>query len=77
LKLEVSTITILSRIKKLEKKEISLECTAIMDHGKIRYSLADVIKIIIKKEKITDIDKKYQNLKMFVVCKTLQELQIS
>ena len=38
LKLEVSTVTILSRIKKLEKEEIILGYTATIDHEKIGYS---------------------------------------
>ena len=65
LKLEVSTVTILSRIKKLEKEEIILGYTAIIDHEKIGYSLTAVIEIMAKNDKIIDIDKeisKFENV---------------
>ena len=65
LKLEVSTVTILSRIKKLEKEEIILGYTAIIDHEKIGYSLTAVIEIMAKNDKIVDIDKeisKFENV---------------
>ena len=55
LKLEVSTVTILSRIKKLEKEGIVLGYTAIIDHERIGYSLTAVIEIIAKNDKIADI----------------------
>ena len=57
LKLEVSTVTVLSRIKKLEKEGIILGYTAIIDHEKIGYSLTAVIEIMAKNDKIVDIDK--------------------
>ena len=65
LKLEVSTVTILSRIKKLEKEEIILGYTATVDHEKIGYSLTAVIEIIAKNDKIVDIDEeisKFENV---------------
>ena len=65
LKLEASTVTILSRIKKLEKEEIILGYTAIIDHEKIGYSLTAVIEIMAKNDKIVDIDKeisKFENV---------------
>ena len=65
LKLEVSTVTILSRIKKLEKEEIILGYTATIDHEKIGYSLTAVIEIIAKNDKIVDIDEeisKFENV---------------
>ena len=57
LKLEVSTVTILSRIKKLEKEEIILGYTATINHEKIGYSLTAVIEIMAKNDKVADIDK--------------------
>jgi len=65
LKLEVSTVTILSRIKKLEKEKIILGYTATIDHEKIGYSLTAVIEIIAKKDKILDIEEeisKFENV---------------
>jgi DNA-binding Lrp family transcriptional regulator len=65
LKLEVSTVTRLSRIKKLEKEEIILGYTATIDHEKIGYSLTAVIEIIAKNDKIVDIDEeisKFENV---------------
>ncbi|MBC8502856.1 MAG: Lrp/AsnC family transcriptional regulator [Nitrosopumilus sp.] len=65
LKLEVSTVTILSRIKKLEKEEIILGYTATINHEKIGYSLTAVIEIMAKNDKVADIDKeisKFENV---------------
>ena len=65
LKLEVSTVTILSRIKKLEKDKIILGYTAIINHEKIGYSLTAVIEIIAKNDKIIDIEEevsKFENV---------------
>ena len=49
LKLGMSTVTVLSRIKKLEKAKIIQGYTAIIDHEKIGYSLTAIIEIIAKK----------------------------
>ena len=43
LKLGMSTVTVLSRIKKLEKEKIIHGYTAIVDHEKIGYSLTAII----------------------------------
>jgi len=56
LKLGMSTVTILSRIKKLEKEKIIKGYTALIDHEKIGYTLTAVIEIIAKKDKIIDIE---------------------
>lgn len=56
LKLGMSTVTILSRIKKLEKEKIIKGYTAIIDHEKLGYTLTAVIEIIAKKDKIIDIE---------------------
>ena len=58
LKLGMSTVTILSRIKKLEKEKIIQGYTAIIDHEKIGYSITAIIEIIAKKDKIVDIEEK-------------------
>ncbi len=56
LKLGMSTVTMLSRIKKLEKEKIIKGYTAIIDHEKLGYNLTAVIEIIGKKDKIVDIE---------------------
>lgn len=57
LKLGLSTVTVLSRIKKLEKEKIIKGYTAIIDHEKLGYNLTAVIEIIGKKDKIVEIEK--------------------
>ena len=56
LKLGMSTVTVLSRIKKLEKEKIIHGYTAIIDHEKIGYSLTAIIEIIAKNDKVMDIE---------------------
>jgi len=56
LKLGISTVTVLSRIKKLEKEKIIKGYTALMDHEKLGYNLTAIIEIIAKKDKIIDIE---------------------
>ena len=56
LKLGMSTVTVLSRIKKLEKAKIIRGYTAIVDHEKIGYSLTAIIEIIAKNDKVIDIE---------------------
>ncbi|MGY5152303.1 MAG: Lrp/AsnC family transcriptional regulator [Candidatus Nitrosopumilus sp. bin_6a] len=56
LKLGLSTVTVLSRIKKLEKEKIIQRYSAIVDHKKIGYSLTAIIEIIAKNDKIVDIE---------------------
>ena len=65
LKLGMSTVTVLSRIKKLEKEKIIRGYTAIIDHEKLGYSLTAIIEIVAKNDKIVDIEKeisKYENV---------------
>ena len=65
LKLDMSTVTVLSRIKKLEKEKIIHGYTAIIDHEKIGYSLTAIIEIIAKNDKVVDIEKeisKFENV---------------
>ena len=65
LKLGISTVTVLSRMKKLEKEKIILGYTATVDHEKIGYSLTAIIEIIAKNDKIVDIEKeiaKFENV---------------
>jgi len=65
LKLGVSTVTILSRMKKLEMEKIILGYTATIDHEKLGYSLTAIIEIIAKNDKIADIEEelsKFENV---------------
>ena len=65
LKLGMSTVTVLSRIKKLEKEKIIRGYTAIVDHEKLGYSLTAIIEIVAKNDKILDIEKeisKFENV---------------
>ena len=50
IRLEMSTVTILTRIKKLEKEKIIKGYTTLIDHEKIGYDLTAIIEIIAKKD---------------------------
>ncbi|MBI5859243.1 MAG: Lrp/AsnC family transcriptional regulator, partial [Nitrosarchaeum sp.] len=56
LRLGMSTVTVLSRIKKLEKEKIIKGYTTIIDHEKLGYNLTAIIEIIAKKDRIIDIE---------------------
>lgn len=65
LKLGMSTVTVLSRIKKLEKEKIIKGYTAIIDHEKIGYSLTAIIEVLAKNDKIVSIEEeisKFENV---------------
>jgi len=62
LKLGISTVTVLSRIKKLEKEKIIKGYTALIDHEKLGYNLTAIIEIIAKKDKIIDIEAEISKL---------------
>ena len=65
LKLGMSTVTVLSRIKKLEKEKIICGYTAIIDHEKLGYSLTAIIEIVAKNDKIIEIEdeiSKFENV---------------
>ena len=65
LKLGMSTVTILSRIKKLEKMKIIKGYSTLIDHEKIGYSLTAVIEMVAKNDKIVDIENeisKFENV---------------
>lgn len=57
-KLGMSTVTVLSRIKKLEKEKVIHRYSAIVDHEKIGYSLTAIIEILAKNDKIVGIEDK-------------------
>ncbi|MCA9811665.1 MAG: Lrp/AsnC family transcriptional regulator [Nitrosarchaeum sp.] len=58
LKLGMSTVTILSRIKKLENEKIINGYTAVVDYEKLGYELTAIIEIVAKKNKIVGIEDK-------------------
>ncbi|PJC50676.1 MAG: AsnC family transcriptional regulator [Nitrosopumilales archaeon CG_4_9_14_0_2_um_filter_34_16] len=65
LNLGMSTVTVLSRIKKMEKEKVIHGYTAIIDHEKIGYTLTAIIEIMAKNDKIIDIEKeisKFENV---------------
>ena len=65
LKLGMSTVTILSRIKKLEKEKIIRGYTTIIDHEKLGYTLTAIIEIMAKNGKVLDIEEeisKFENV---------------
>lgn len=66
LKLGMSTVTVLSRIKKMEKEKIINGYSAIIDHEKLGYSLTGIIEIIAKKDKVVDIEEEIS--KFEIVC---------
>lgn len=57
IKLGMSTVTILTRIKKLEKEKIIKGYSALIDHEKLGYDLTAVIEVIAKKN-ILEIEEK-------------------
>ena len=56
LKLGLSTVTVLSRIQKLEKLKIIKGYTALLDEEKLGYELTVVIEIITTKGKMEDVE---------------------
>ena len=54
----VSTNTVLTRIKNLEKEGIIKYYTAILDHEKLGYDLAAIIELTISKGKLIEVEKK-------------------
>lgn len=61
LKLGMSTVTILSRIKKLEKEKIIKGYTALIDHEKLGYDLTAIIEVVANKN-IVDIEEKVSKI---------------
>jgi len=62
LKLGMSTVTILTRIKKLEQEKIVKGYTAIIDHEKLGYDLTAIIEIYTKKGKMVEIENEIASL---------------
>lgn len=62
LKLGMSTVTILTRIKKMEKEKIVKGYTALVDHEKLGYDLTAIIEIFTKKGKMVEIENELSSL---------------
>lgn len=62
LKLGMSTVTILTRIKKMEREKIVKGYTAIIDHEKLGYDLTAIIEIFTKKGKMVEIENELSSL---------------
>lgn len=62
LKLGMSTVTILSRIKKLEKEKIIKGYAARLDHEKLGYNLTAVIEVIARKNKLVEVEEKLSGI---------------
>ncbi len=62
LKLGMSTVTVLSRIKKLEKEKIIKGYTSLLNHEKLGYDLTAIIEIIAKKDKIVQVEDKLSGI---------------
>ena len=62
LKLVMSTVTILSRIKKLEKQKIIKGFTTLVDHEKLGYDLTAIIEIIAKKDRMVEVENFLSNI---------------
>lgn len=62
LKLGLSTVTILTRIKKLEQEKIVKGYTAIIDHQKLGYDLTAIIEVYTKKGKMVEIEQEVAGL---------------
>lgn len=62
LKLGMSTVTILSRIKKLEKEKIIKGYATILNHEKLGYDLTAIIEIIAKKDRIIEVENQLSSM---------------
>ena len=62
LKLGISTVTVLSRIQKLEKLKIIKGYTAILDDEKLGYDLTAIIEISVKKGQMAVVEKEVSTL---------------
>ena len=58
LKLGLSTVTVLTRIKKLEKQNIIKGYSARLNHELLGYSLTAVIEVVAKKDKLVEVEEK-------------------
>ena len=62
LKLGMSTVTILTRIKRMEQEKIIKGYTAVIDQEKLGYDLTAIIEIYTKKGKMVEIENEISSL---------------
>lgn len=62
LKLGMSTVTVLSRIKKLEKEKIIRGYTARLDHEQLGFNLTAIIEIVAKKDKLIEVEEQISSI---------------
>lgn len=62
LKLGMSTVTVLSRIKKLEKQKIIKGYSARLDDEQLGYHLTAIIEVVAKKDKLVQVEEKLSGM---------------
>ncbi|KAF6242835.1 AsnC family transcriptional regulator [Nitrosopumilus sp. b1] len=62
LKLGMSTVTVLSRIKKLEKQKIIKGYSARLDDEQLGYHLTAIIEVVAKKDKLVQVEEKLSGI---------------
>ena len=62
LKLGMSTVTVLSRIKKLEKEKIIKGYSARLDDEKLGYNLTAIIEVVAKKDKLIEVEQEISSI---------------
>lgn len=62
LKLGMSTVTVLSRIKKLEKQKIIKGYSARLDDEQLGYHLTAIIEVVAKKDKLVQVEAKLSGM---------------
>lgn len=61
----ISTVTVLTRVKRLEREKIIKGYSAMIDHEKVGYGLTAIIEVVAKKDKIIEIEEeiaRYENV---------------
>lgn len=62
LRLGISTVTVLSRIKKLEKDGAIMGYSARLDHERLGFSLTAIIEIVAKKNKLVEVEQEISGM---------------
>ena len=65
LAMNVSTVTIINRLKRLEKEKIIKGYSAMIDHDKIGYNLTAIIEVSASNDKVVEVERKiakYENV---------------
>ncbi|MGH9998922.1 MAG: Lrp/AsnC family transcriptional regulator [Nitrosopumilaceae archaeon] len=62
LRVGLSTPTILSRIKKMEKEKVIKLYTTILDHEMLGYELTAIIEVMVQKGKLVEVEKQISTL---------------